>query len=163
MALLAAEEAQLEAARSEVLDRVEQHRAVALELTQRRGEEEQTLQRVRETFAENEVMVIALREELSDKRSRLSSLQEIAKNYEGFDRGVRAVMARAGAEPEAAGRVRSGRRASSPHRRSSRRPLRPLWANGGTRHRRDARARLRVRGIPARPGGGAVDLRAGAR
>jgi chromosome segregation protein len=103
LATLTAEESQLEAARAEVLDRVEQHRAVALELTTRRGEEEQHLQRVRETFAENEVMVIALREELSDKRSRLSSLDEIQRNYDGFDRGVRAVMVKAGTEPRQQG------------------------------------------------------------
>jgi chromosome segregation protein len=97
------EEAQLEAARREVLERVEQHRQLALELTQRRGEEEAALQRIRETFAENEVMVMALREELSDKRSRLTSLEEIQRNYDGFDRGVRAVMARAGETPKQQG------------------------------------------------------------
>jgi chromosome segregation protein len=98
--VLKAEEAQLESARREVLERVEQHRAVAIELTQRRGEEEASLERLREAFTENEVMVNALREELADKRSRLSSLQEIQRNYEGFDRGVRAVMLKVGSEPK---------------------------------------------------------------
>ncbi len=42
--------------------------------------------------------MIALREELADKRSRLASLLEIARNYDGFDRGVRAVMLKAGAQ-----------------------------------------------------------------
>lgn len=101
--VLKAEEAQLESARREVLERVEQHRQVTLELTQRRGEEEASLERLREAFTENEVMVIALREELSDKRSRLASLEEIQRNYEGFDRGVRAVMLKAGSEPRQIG------------------------------------------------------------
>ncbi len=99
LAALRLEESQLEGARKEVLERVDVSRQMALELNARRGEEEASLQKVRESFAENEVMVIALREELSDKRSRHSSLEDIARNYDGFDRGVRAVMAKAGAEP----------------------------------------------------------------
>lgn len=102
-AALEREEAQLEGIRREVLDRVEHHRLMTLDLTQRRGEEEDTLKRLKEAFAENEVMVVALREDLSDKKSRLASLEEIHRNYEGFDRGVRAVMARAGEHPQAGG------------------------------------------------------------
>ncbi|MEW5741235.1 MAG: chromosome segregation protein SMC [Myxococcota bacterium] len=101
--VLQAEEAQLESARREVLERVEQHRQATAELLQRRGEEEASLDRLREAFSENEVMVIALREELGDKRSRLTTLEEIQRNYEGFDRGVRAVMLKAGSEPKALG------------------------------------------------------------
>lgn len=97
------EEAQLEAARKEVLERVDLSRQLTLELNARRGDEEVGLQRVRESFAENEVMVIALREELADKRSRHASLEDIQRNYDGFDRGVRAVMAKAGAEPAQVG------------------------------------------------------------
>ncbi len=100
---LRAEEAQLDAARREVLERVEQTRQLSIELTQRRGEEEATLTGIREAFSENEVMVVGVREELADKRSRLTSLQEIAKNYDGFDRGVRAVMTKAGTDPRQAG------------------------------------------------------------
>jgi chromosome segregation protein len=93
-AALAEEERQLDAARREVLERVEASRSHAMELGQRRGEEEEALARLRETFAENEVRVIAVREELADKRSRLQSAEEISRTYEGFDRGVRAVMSR---------------------------------------------------------------------
>ncbi|MGV3622911.1 MAG: chromosome segregation protein SMC, partial [Archangium sp.] len=100
---LRAEEAQLDAARKEVLERVEQARQMSMELTQRRGEEEAALTQTREAFAENEVLVTAVREELADKRSRLSSLEEIAQNYDGFDRGVRAVMQKAGGEPRSVG------------------------------------------------------------
>ncbi|MFO0596851.1 MAG: chromosome segregation protein SMC [Myxococcaceae bacterium] len=103
LAQLKAEETQLDTARKEVLERVEKARQLSIELTQRRGEEEATLQQVREAFAENEVMVVAVREELADRRSRLTSLEEIAKNYDGFDRGVRAVMGHAGPELRVAG------------------------------------------------------------
>jgi len=100
---LKAEEAQLEAARAEVLDRVGNSRANAQDLASRRTDEESQLNRTREEFAENEIQVICLREELADKRSRLNSLVEIARNYEGYDRGVRAVMLKAGADPKAMG------------------------------------------------------------
>jgi chromosome segregation protein len=100
---LRAEEAQLEAARAEVLDRVGVSRQSAQDLATRRTDEESELTRTREEFAENEIQVICLREELADKRSRFNSLQEIARNYEGYDRGVRAVMLKAGAEPKALG------------------------------------------------------------
>lgn len=97
------EEAELEAIRREVLDRVEQHRMTSIELTERRGAEEDTLKRLREAFAENEVMVVALREDLADKRSRLVSLEEIQRNYDGYDRGVRAIMTHVGERPQEAG------------------------------------------------------------
>ncbi|MBS1153733.1 MAG: smc, partial [Myxococcaceae bacterium] len=100
---LKAEEAQAEAARAEVLDRVGNSRQNAHELASRRTDEESQLTRTREEFAENEIQVICLREELADKRSRLNSLQEIARNYEGYDRGVRAVMLKAGGDPKAMG------------------------------------------------------------
>lgn len=102
-AALLAEQTQLEDARREVLSRVEQSRQMAMEITQRSGEEEATLTRLREAFTENEVMVLAVRDELSDKRSRLQSLEEIQRGYEGFDRGVRAVMAKAGEDLRQAG------------------------------------------------------------
>ncbi|MBL8915416.1 MAG: chromosome segregation protein SMC [Archangium sp.] len=103
LAALKAEEAQLDSARREVLERVEKARQLSMELTQKKGEEEATLQQVREAFAENEVKVTAVREELADRRSRLTSLEEIARNYDGFDRGVRAVMGHAGPDPRVAG------------------------------------------------------------
>jgi len=39
--------------------------------------------------------LVGLREELADRRSRHNSLREIERNYEGYGRGVRAVMTRA--------------------------------------------------------------------
>ncbi len=92
---LRAQEQALDAVRTQAARHVEDTRHLASELAERRGHEEEALTRTREAFTENEVQVIALREELSDKRSRLSSLEDIQKNYDGFDRGVRAVMVRA--------------------------------------------------------------------
>ncbi|HSP19729.1 MAG TPA: chromosome segregation protein SMC, partial [Myxococcaceae bacterium] len=92
------EESALDRERNEVTRRVQQSRQLTLELAERRGAEEDALQRARAGFAESEVGVIALREELADRRSRLHSLEEIQRHYEGFDRGVRAIMLRAGAE-----------------------------------------------------------------
>ncbi|HYX89916.1 MAG TPA: chromosome segregation protein SMC, partial [Myxococcaceae bacterium] len=93
---LRVEESGLERARADVAQRVEETRHLAADLAQRRGAEEASLVRARQEFAENEIRVIALREELGDKRGRLASLREIQRNYDGFDRGVRSVMLRAG-------------------------------------------------------------------
>ncbi|WP_225413901.1 chromosome segregation protein SMC [Stigmatella hybrida] len=93
---LRAQEQALDTVRTEVLRRVEESRHNALELAERKGQEEEALARTRAAFAESEIQVISLREGLADKRSRLTSLEELHKNYEGFDRGVRAVMVRAG-------------------------------------------------------------------
>ncbi len=63
---LRAEEAQLAATRKEVLELVEHARQTAVELKERHTEEETTLSSLRGAFSENEVMVIALREELQE-------------------------------------------------------------------------------------------------
>src|SRR5215468_4039519 len=97
------QESALDRERNEVTRRVQQSRQLTLELAERRGAEEDALAAHRAAFAESEVAVIALREELADKRSRLHSLEEIQRHYEGFDRGVRAVMLRAGTEARSQG------------------------------------------------------------
>jgi chromosome segregation protein len=97
------QESSLDRERNEVTRRVQQSRQLTLELAERRGAEEDALTAQRAAFAESEVAVISLREELADKRSRLHSLEEIQRHYEGFDRGVRAVMLRAGTEARAQG------------------------------------------------------------
>src|SRR6266478_4131282 len=43
---------------------------------------------------ETEALLIKLREELADRRSRLTSLLELQKNFEGYGRGVKAIMLR---------------------------------------------------------------------
>ena len=112
---LAAHERELAAARAEVeeleqrrrvaQESLENHRRVALELAGRRGEEEAALLKTRESLAEHEVLLIARREELADKRSRLAALEEFRRQYEGFDRGVRAAMALAQGSPDRGGIV----------------------------------------------------------
>ncbi|MEN9796707.1 MAG: hypothetical protein RL653_403, partial [Pseudomonadota bacterium] len=87
---------ELEDARADVARRVNEGRQLALELAERRTVEEETLERTRSEFAENEVHVISLREALADKRSRHEQLEAFQKSYEGYDRGVRAVMTHAG-------------------------------------------------------------------
>jgi len=101
--VLRQEEEQLEKSRNEVAERVSQSRQAALEIAERRTHEEEALGRTRQVFTENEIQVIGLREELGDKRSRLATLQEIQHNYEGFDRGVRAVMLKVGQEARTQG------------------------------------------------------------
>ncbi|WP_309893337.1 chromosome segregation protein SMC [Archangium sp.] len=97
------QEKQLEDVRQQVARRVEESRHLSHELAERKGHEEEALVRTRQAFMENEVQVIGLREELSDKRSRLSSLELLQKDYEGFDKGVRAVMVRAGEDARTQG------------------------------------------------------------
>jgi chromosome segregation protein len=97
------DEATLEQARTEAAARVDATRHLSAELAERKGQEEEALARTRQAFAENELQVISLREELADKRSRLASLQELQQHYEGFDRGVRAVMLRGGGAPRERG------------------------------------------------------------
>ncbi|WNG28496.1 chromosome segregation protein SMC [Cystobacter fuscus] len=97
------QEKQLEDARQSVARQVEDRRHLSIEIAERRGQEEEALRRTRQAFTENEVQVIGLREELSDKRTRLASLEALQKDYEGFDKGVRAVMVRAGEEARTQG------------------------------------------------------------
>ena len=101
--VLRVEESQLEQSREEVQTRVGSSRQAHAELSVRKSDEEQSLEKTREAFSENEIQLICVREELADKRSRLHSLEEIQRNYEGFDRGVRAVMLSAGEDPRAQG------------------------------------------------------------
>jgi chromosome segregation protein len=93
---LTAESHLIEAQRQDLSAQLGTTRQLKSTLDERRGAEEGALAQTRARFAENEAKLIALREELSEKRSRLNSLVEIARNYEGYDRGVRAVMLRAG-------------------------------------------------------------------
>jgi chromosome segregation protein len=68
------QERQLEEVRQEVARRVEESRHLALELAERKGQEEEELVRTRQAFMESELQVISLREELSDMRRRLDYL-----------------------------------------------------------------------------------------
>ncbi len=88
--------AQLDGSRSQYVDRLGQTRQLKLRLEAERGAQEEVLERTRSEFIQNEAKLITLREELGDKRARLVSLLEIMRNYEGYGRGVRSLMTRAG-------------------------------------------------------------------
>ena len=63
-------------------------------LAQQKHVTEQELQHGRAELRETEALLIRLREELADRRSRLTSLLELQKNFEGYGRGVKAIMLR---------------------------------------------------------------------
>jgi chromosome segregation protein len=88
--------AELDGARSGHVERLGKTRQLKLRLEAERGAQEETLDRTRSEFIQNEARLITLREELSDKRARLTSLLEVMRNYEGYGRGVRSLMTRAG-------------------------------------------------------------------
>ena len=72
-----------------------QHKAqqAALEaLSQRHAEEQQRCTSAKEALEEALKGLAKSKDTLLGQRSRLASLQEICSNYEGFDRGVRALM-----------------------------------------------------------------------
>jgi len=93
---LVAHAALLEQSRSGFVEKLGASRQMKLALEEKRAGEEEALERARREFMENEARLNAAREELADRRSRLNSLKESEKNYEGYGRGVRAVMAKAG-------------------------------------------------------------------
>ena len=92
---LAGRAAHLDGARSRNVEKLGQTRQLKLRLDEQRGAQEDLLDRTRAEFIQNEAKLITLREELADKRSRLASLLEIVRNYEGYGRGVRSLMTRA--------------------------------------------------------------------
>jgi chromosome segregation protein len=86
----------LDGNRAQHVERLGQTRQLKLRLEEQRGAQEELLDRTRSEFIQNEAKLITLREELAEKRSRLQSLLEIVRNYEGYGRGVRSLMTRAG-------------------------------------------------------------------
>ncbi|WP_242360633.1 chromosome segregation protein SMC [Anaeromyxobacter sp. SG17] len=93
---LAQRASQLDGSRSRFVEKLGQTRQLKLRLDEQRGAQEEMLERTRAEFIQNEARLITIREELADKRSRLNSLLEIVRNYEGYGRGVRSLMTRAG-------------------------------------------------------------------
>jgi chromosome segregation protein len=92
---LAHRAAQLDGSRARHVERLGHTRQLKLRLEEQRGAQEELLERTRSEFIQNEAKLITLREELSDKRARLTSLLEVLRNYEGYGRGVRSLMTRA--------------------------------------------------------------------
>ena len=86
----------LDGSRSQYAEKLGQTRQLKLRLEEQRGAQEELLERTRSEFIQNEAKLITLREELQDKRSRLQTLLEVLRNYEGYGRGVRSIMTRAG-------------------------------------------------------------------
>jgi chromosome segregation protein len=93
---LAHRAAGLDGSRTQHVEKLGQTRQLRLRLEEQRGAQEELLDRTRSEFIQNEAKLITLREELAEKRSRLHSLLEIVRNYEGYGRGVRSLMTRAG-------------------------------------------------------------------
>jgi chromosome segregation protein len=90
---------QLDGSRSTYTEKLGKTRQLKLHLEEQRGAQEELLERTRAEFIQNEAKLITLREELQDRRARLHSLQEVMRNYEGYGRGVRSLMTRAGQDP----------------------------------------------------------------
>lgn len=86
----------LERDRKRLGEQAAEARQLKLELEVRRGEEAELLERLRQDLVAAEERLGALREEHADRRSRLASLEQIQRSYEGYGRGVRAVMTRNG-------------------------------------------------------------------
>jgi chromosome segregation protein len=63
-------------------------RARALEAAQASA----TLQTLAKTREEQEARILALKEQIQESRSRLLSFEELQRNYEGYQEGVRAIM-----------------------------------------------------------------------
>ncbi len=99
---LASRSLSLDGSRSQYVEKLGKTRQLKLRLEEQRGAHEEMLERTRSEFIQNEAKLITLREELSDKRARLHSLAEVMRNYEGYGRGVRSLMTRAGQDGEPA-------------------------------------------------------------
>ncbi len=76
----------------ELKQSLDTNRQLSLALEDERTSQEALLERASAEFMDNEAQLLQIREELMDKRSRLSSLDEIQRNYEGCSAGVRAIM-----------------------------------------------------------------------
>ncbi len=81
-------------------ERLNELRQMHLDLVERREFEENSLAEIQSQVAQSDAKVMALREEISNRRSRLESLKEIERNYEGCLSGVQQVMKHARSEGE---------------------------------------------------------------
>jgi chromosome segregation protein len=97
----ASEKEQLEARAQEIARQRDELAQKLLETQGKRGElhqhklaTEADLAARRLEQRDNEAVLIKLREDLADRRSRLTSLLELQKNFEGYGRGVKAIMLR---------------------------------------------------------------------
>lgn len=84
---------------SEIEEKVRTHsgnvsgtKQMRLELEKELGAATETLEKQKEELQRVEEKATSLKEDISKKRSRLHSLEELQKNYEGYKEGVRAVL-----------------------------------------------------------------------
>ncbi len=96
LAELAERTVRIDGSRARFAERLGETRQLKLRLEEQRGAQELLLERTRSEFIQNEARLITLREELQDRRARLQTLVEVLRNYEGYGRGVRSLMTRAG-------------------------------------------------------------------
>ncbi|MBI5528373.1 MAG: chromosome segregation protein SMC [Deltaproteobacteria bacterium] len=82
------------ARRDAIRKKLDQSRQLVLDLGAQEDALRQTLTELRAEHMSAEAKGIAVKEELAHKRSRLLSLSELQERYEGFQKGVRSVMAR---------------------------------------------------------------------
>jgi chromosome segregation protein len=75
----------------------------AAEIDGENNRSNETLARLKEARAEQEKTTAATEARLQQARSRLLSLQELRKNYEGYHEGVKAIMLRRDRQPKANG------------------------------------------------------------
>jgi chromosome segregation protein len=91
---LAARAQEISRQREELSQELQRTQASRKGLNDRRAAEEEELQHGLSERRETEALLIRLREELADRRSRLTSLLELQKNFEGYGRGVKAILLR---------------------------------------------------------------------
>jgi chromosome segregation protein len=80
--------------REELTRKLSETQAKRRELHEQRAAREELLQQGFSERRDLEATLIRLREELADRRSRLTSLLELQKNFEGYGRGVKAILLR---------------------------------------------------------------------
>ncbi|MBN2493922.1 MAG: chromosome segregation protein SMC [Deltaproteobacteria bacterium] len=97
--------AEMKSRKSSGSERLTELRQLHLDLVQRREFEENALVELQSQARENEARGMALREEIERRRSRLESLQEIERNYEGCLSGVQCVMRHAREDDQFVGLV----------------------------------------------------------
>jgi chromosome segregation protein len=91
---LAARAAEIGRQRDDLGQKLQESQELRKERHAQRTAQEEQLGRGRAELRETEALLIRLREELADRRSRLTSLLELQKNFEGYGRGVKALMLR---------------------------------------------------------------------
>jgi chromosome segregation protein len=91
---LAARAQEITRQRDELGEKLRESQEHRKELHAQKKAQEEQLARSRAGLREMETLLISLREELADRRSRLTSLLELQKNFEGYGHGVKAIMLR---------------------------------------------------------------------